>query len=310
MTRKELIDNLAAALGHFPLAIRDLSDRSTIGTGGPAVVATARNEADLINFIRHHAREGLVFAVLGWASNVLVPDRGLSVPVLTLGGDLISVSVRGTRLRAWGGATARAVLGAAATAGLSGLEMMAGIPGTVGGAAMGNAGSKNLGLANLVEELELITPAGEKAVLSKGELNPVYRSLNLPPELAGSVVSSVTLELTPSDEEQVRAEIRSVLGGRKGSQPVGRSLGSVFKNPPGIAAGKLMHLCGLRGKTIGGAAISEMHANFIMNVGGATSTDVTTLAAYAREAVFRHHEVTLVPEIKIWDETGLDVGLP
>jgi UDP-N-acetylmuramate dehydrogenase len=194
--------------------------------------------------------------------------------------------------------------------GLSGLEMTAGLPGTVGGAAMGNAGSGQLGLAELVEELELAGPNFGRAVLGRRELSPAYRSLGLPKEFRGSAITRVTLKLAPSDSDRVREEATKALASRKQSQPAGPSLGCVFKNPPGFSAGQLIDQCGLKGQACGGSVVSEKHANFFIKRGQSVSEDFTSLAAMARDKVLSDKGILLEPEIKIWSSEGQDIGLP
>jgi UDP-N-acetylmuramate dehydrogenase len=287
-----------------------------MGTGGPAVLLPVHTDGELKRTLGALAELGLTFGIIGGASNVLFPDAGTVVPILSLEGDFKTIEVVGNAVKAGGGAVMGALVKAALSADLRGLEIAVGLPGTVGGAVGGNAGTKEEGLAHLIGELELVRPNGETVVLPKADLRPVYRSLNLPADLAGSVIARVSLELAPKGaglegfEGAEAFDYEATLQSRKAKQPSGRSLGSVFKNPPGDFAGRLIDGRGLKGRKIGGAQISEKHANFILNVGGARSADVLELALLARDEVLAHTGIRLWPEIKIWDAWARDVGLP
>jgi UDP-N-acetylmuramate dehydrogenase len=241
---------------------------------------------------------------------MLFPDQDLTVPVIRLSGDLREASVDGTTLLAGAGAPMAGILELSLEAGLSGLEMTAGLPGTAGGAAMGNAGSAGRGLAELIEGLELLDPGGRRLVLARKDLSPLHRTLNLPPELEGSIVIGLRLSLARSDPALARGEARRLLAARRAGQPTGLSLGCVFRNPPSESAGRLIDLCGLKGEIEGGAEVSRRHANFIMNTGRARSAEVLTLAARVRGAVEARFGLRLVPEIKILGQDGREAGLP
>jgi UDP-N-acetylmuramate dehydrogenase len=289
--------------------VEELSGLSTIGIGGPAVVIRVKNDQELMKVVTFHAREGLGLGVIGGGSNVLFPDGGLLAAVVRLDGDFKELAVTGNFVSAGAGTPVGLILEAGQENGLTGLEFLAGLPGTVGGAVMGNAGSKSQGLAELIEKMELITPLGENLTLRREEIYPVYRSLNLPESLCGSIVKRVTLALRPSNKDLVAKKIAEERKARREGQPIGRSLGCVFKNPQGQSAGRLIDLCGLKGQAQGGAQISQKHANFILNIKRAKASDVLALAKLARSEVLAKHRIKLLTEIKIWDEMAREVGL-
>jgi UDP-N-acetylmuramate dehydrogenase len=290
-------------------SIEALSDLSTIGIGGPAVIIRVKNEAQLSQVVNFHAQEGLKLAIIGGGSNLLFPDDGLLATGLILDGDFKRISVRNNYIEAGAGAATAKILELSQSQALTGLEFLAGLPGRVGGAVMGNAGAKNHGLAELVEEMELITLQGENLCLKREEIYPVYRSLNLPESLRGSIIKKVVLALRPSEADLVAKKIAQERKKRHDSQPSGPSLGCVFKNPPGKSAGQLIDSCGLKGETFGGAEISDKHANFIINAKMAKASDVWMLANLARSQVYQKYQIELFPEIKIWDLKAQELSL-
>ncbi|MDR1110247.1 MAG: UDP-N-acetylmuramate dehydrogenase [Deltaproteobacteria bacterium] len=302
----------AAAIGRaLGLAARTvvLADLSTMGLGGPALLVEPRRAQDLARLLMFLRDEGLPFLPVGGASNILFPDAGLEAAVVRPAGDLALASVSGTTLLAGAGAPVAVLMDMARRAGLSGLEMAAGLPGTAGGAAMGNAGRADRGLADLLDFLELVAPDGETVRLSRDQLAPSYRSLGLPGALGGSVVASMGLALARSDPGRVREAERRFLADRAG-QPRGRSLGCFFRNPPGESAGRLIDRCGLKGAADGGAEVSPGHANFILNRGAATADQVLRLAGLCRERVFLASGLWLEPEVRIVGPRGQALDIP
>ena len=181
--------------------------------------------------------------------------------------------------------------------GLGGLEFLAGVPGTVGGAIFGNAGAWGKDIGSKVAKIQLVLSNGKVAVKDREELSFSYRSLSLP---EGSVIVKGWLELDRNSEEKIRARIEHYLKQRKTRQPLEYpSGGSVFKNPPNQHAAKLIEAAGLKGKKVGGAMISPKHANFIVNTGGAKASDIIALMELAREQVKQQTGIELEPEIKL-----------
>jgi UDP-N-acetylmuramate dehydrogenase len=181
--------------------------------------------------------------------------------------------------------------------GLAGLEILSGVPGTVGGAVWGNAGAWGGATADALRGVEFVTAAGEERVLARADIPFRYRASGLP---AGSVVVHATFALAPDDPTAIRRRISGYLVRRNASQPVEfRSAGSIFKNPSGDYAGRLVELAGLKGTRIGNAMISAKHGNYIVNLGGARAADVLALVALARGRVRAATGVELELEIKV-----------
>jgi len=217
--------------------------------------------------------------------------------VIVLGRDFKRYAADGTVLRAGAGAILAAVLREAYSRGLAGLEFTAGIPGTVGGALVMNAGSRDEWIDSCVETVTLWVPGTGLTVLYGHEVAWGYRESGISTR---GIVLECTLGLKAGDVERVRRTIDSRLRMRRTSQPVGTAnAGSVFVNPPGDSAGRLIEACGLKGLRRGGAEVSSVHANFIVNAGGATANDVLGLVGDVREAVNDKYGVWLEPEIKV-----------
>jgi len=239
--------------------------------------------------------------ILGNGSNLLVPDAGLRGTVVKLAGDFratAAVREEGDTvwLRAGAGLQNAVLLARVAKLGLAGLGPLAGVPGTVGGAVAMNAGTALGEVADVLDAIEGFGPDGP-ATLSRAALPMRYREGGLP---AGFVVTAAVFRLTRAGFADEQARIAHHLARRKATQPLDLpSCGSVFRNPPGDAAGRLIESVGLKGHRVGGAAISERHANFIVNVGGASAADVMACIRAAWATVRADAGVTLVPEVHV-----------
>lgn len=244
-------------------------------------------------------RGGDLVLVLGNGSNLLVPDAGLRGTTVRLGGALKAVEVedRGSSLRVRVGAgLANAVLLARLGGRARGLGPLAGVPGTVGGAVAMNAGTALGEIADVLEAVEGLLD-GERVVIPRADLPMAYRDGGLPP---GLVVTAAVLRLYPDGVAEEAERIRHHLARRRQTQPLDLpSCGSVFRNPPGDHAGRLIEAAGLKGRRIGHAAISERHANFIVNLGGATAGEVMACIRLAWETVGATSGVWLVPEVHV-----------
>ena len=184
--------------------------------------------------------------------------------------------------------------------GRTGLEFGAGVPGMVGGSVVGNAGAFGREVKDGLVSTDVIDPQGQVHTLSAADCRLAYRDSILKSEKAGWVVLSATFETGEDDPSRIRDRIKEVQRHRRQTQPIEkRSLGSTFKNPPGDAAGRLIDACGLKGRRVGGAQISEKHANFIVNLGGATADDVLALMAEMRNRVFERFGIELEPEVRV-----------
>jgi len=257
------------------------------------------------------ADRGCVLALLQLCGELGIPQRvlGNGFNVLGLDGGLPGVVIRMTRfrelevvpggLRAEAGVSHSQVTRKCSEGGLSGLEFAAGIPGSVGGWLAMNAGIPEREMKDVVREIEVATPEGESVRRIEGsELDFGYRELRGLP--SGSVLLSAHFELTDSTPQAVRAAVDALLARRATSQPLDvPSCGSVFKNPDGDRAGRMLEAAGMKGVCVGGAQISPVHANFIANTGGATSSDVLALIREARERVFEQTGTRLETEVHV-----------
>ena len=278
-----------------------LAHYTTWGVGGIAeTFLTPRNRDELSAAViraRENARD---FYVLGGGSNVLISDGAIKTPVIfTTGMSGIFARVSGDEvfLDCMAGTPLKSVLSLCAQNGWSGLECAAGIPGTIGGAVAGNAGTSSGSVGQAVLRIATIEPDGSQRELDGSEIDWGYRSCPLFRE-DGRVAYKVTFALRTLAKDQVAGAMRMVMAERK-SQPVSsRTAGCVFKNPPGDSAGRLLDASGCKGMTVGGARVSETHANFIENFGNCTALDILSLAASCKRRVRKRFGATLDFEIK------------
>jgi UDP-N-acetylmuramate dehydrogenase len=284
----------------FTAAIEEgvaLSRHTTIGTGGPArYFARPGTLAELVELLGWAQAAGIAVETIGLGSNLLAHDDGVDALVLRLTGELAEARVDGTTLVAGGGATNAVCLHRARDAGLGGFEFASAIPGTAGGGVRMNAGAYGSDWRAVVVDAVVVDADGARTV-PVGALDLSYRHSGLAP---GEVVAQVRFQLLPRPVDEIKSTVGELLAQRKATQPTTkRTFGSVFKNPPGgRGAGALIEACGLKGHRIGGAVISERHANFIENAGGATSADALALMAEARRHVFAEHGLELEHEVR------------
>jgi UDP-N-acetylenolpyruvoylglucosamine reductase len=279
-----------------------LARLTTVRTGGPADFFARPESADALVELLAWAKEAAVeVGVIGSGSNLLVADDGFRGLAMKLAGTLTEVEHDGTRLLCGGGARLPSAAAKAAGWGLSGLEFGINIPGTAGGAVRMNANAYGGQLAEVLEWIEVATAAGTER-RDPGALGFVYRNSNLG---AGEVVAHASFTLTPGDPDEIRATLASMRGRRREAQPSGiKTFGSTFKNPDderaaGRSAGQLLEAAGCRGLTHGGARFSEKHANFVENMGEATTADVLALMAEGRRRVREESGVELEPEVQV-----------
>ena len=277
-----------------------LAPYTSFRIGGPAtLLATPADREDLKRALAFAGSEGLPVHVLGGGSNTLVRDGGFRGMAIYL--NLFqALERRGDAVAAGAGVRASRLLAFCCRQGLAGLEFLSGVPGTVGGAVWGNAGAWGGATADVLATVELVTAAGEERTLWRREIPFRYRASGLP---AGSVVTQAAFALAPGDATAIRRRISGYLVRRNVGQPVEfRSAGSIFKNPPGEYAGRLVERAGLKGTRIGNAMISAKHGNYIVNLGGARAADVLALVALAHERVRDAMGVDLELEIKVVGE--------
>jgi len=279
-----------------------LSRHTSFRIGGPADVWVEVVDATEIRRAQAlAAAAGLPLFVLGGGTNILVSDRGVRGVVLRLGRPLASVEWRangnGQHARAGAALSLRRLVTAAIARDLVGLEFAEGIPGTVGGGLLMNAGAFGGEIANVITTVEGIDAAGVLQQFPREALRFGYRHFDLP---AGFVVTYLDFQLRSGDPRTIRARRDDVRRRREAHQPLGYpNAGSIFKNPPGDRAGRLIDAAGLKGLRYGGAMVSERHANFIVNVGGASAADVRWLMLEMARRVSDSHGVRLEPEIRL-----------
>jgi UDP-N-acetylmuramate dehydrogenase len=277
-----------------------LARHTSLRVGGPAdALAAPADRAELAQVLGLCARHRLPHLALGHGFNTLVLDGGVDGVVIQLARFRRLEARPEGLLYAEAGVSHRQLVNFCVEHGLAGLEFGAGIPGTLGGWLAMNAGIPEREIGDAVRELEVMSPTGERTRrLRREELEFRYRALvGLAP---GSLILSALLEVTAADPRVVRTEVARLLGKRAASQPLDvPSCGSVFKNPPGDYAGRLIEAAGLKGLRVGDAEISPVHANFIANRGRARAADVLALVEQARERVVREFGIELEPEVRI-----------
>jgi UDP-N-acetylmuramate dehydrogenase len=278
-----------------------LARLTTIRTGGPAeLFARPGTIGELEALLAWAADRRLEVGVVGSGSNLLVADAGVRGLVVKLDHTLSQITVDGSRMDCGGGARLPAVSAQAARAGLTGIEFGVNIPGTVGGAVRMNANAYGGELARALEWVD-VTSAGETVRRAPDELGFAYRRSGLGP---GEVVARAAFALAPAPTEDVKRTLSEMRGKRKAAQPSGiKTFGSTFKNPDdphagGRSAGQLLEAAGCRGLRVGGAGFADKHANFVENLGGATTADVVALMAEGRRRVKEQFGVELEPEVQ------------
>ncbi len=275
-----------------------LSGRTTLRIGGPARFFVEVHDVDGLAALLEASRtEGLPVLALGKGSNLLVPDAGFPGVVFTLAGDFLATRIEPPDVVAGGGVSLMSLAVATQKAGLSGLENLSGIPSSLGGAVRINAGSYGTEIFELLVTIDLVTTRGEHRTMPASEIPHGYRWTALCD--SDDIVSGAVLRLVPRAPREIAARIEEVTARRKGALPKQPNAGSIFKNPPGLFAGKLLEECGLKGRRVGGAEISPVHANVIVNLGGATANDVKALMDEMKRAVKVKFGVELVPEIRV-----------
>jgi len=284
-----------------------MSRHTTWRVGGPAhCFYTPADIDDLALFLSLNQDESeLVW--LGLGSNLLVREGGIpGIVIHTLGVIDNLYLVSGSDVYLGAGATCAKAARFCAAHGLVGAEFLAGIPGTVGGALAMNAGAFGSEIWNSVVELETINRAGHQFVRSPDEFKIAYRSVR---SRFNEWFVGARLNLTQGDAENSTRRIKGLLAKRNATQPVGfASCGSVFRNPEGDYAGRLIESCGLKGHRYGGALVSEKHANFIINTGRASATEIECLINFVQGVVFRQCDVYLEAEVKITGDAPFDDG--
>ena len=293
-----------------------LAPYTTIKIGGPAdTFATVTTVEQLTGLVRWAQAERLPYFILGGGSNMLVSDAGIHGLVIHnrcrtayVAGDHSRDGL--ARLVAESGAAMAGVARQTIREGIAGLEWAVSVPGTVGGAVVGNAGADGAETVDNLETVDTVDETGAVRELASADLRYAYRTSRLKqpsPLQAGfsPVVLSAVFRLAHADPDTVRQAAERYLDHRRRTQPVEPSLGSTFKNPPGDYAGRLIEAAGLKGRAVGGVEVSRVHANFFINRGGvghATAADVVRLIQLVQDAVWERYNVRLEPEIQMAGE--------
>ena len=275
-----------------------LAELTSFRIGGPADLFVAvEEETELMHAKAAAYRAGVQCFCLGAGTNLLVSDRGMRGLVVRLGDGFGKIKIDGTKVVAGAAAAFGTLVQVAIDRSLEGLEFGEGIPGTVGGGLVMNAGAFGGEIAKVVTLVHGVTEAGEAIALTRDEVKFAYRRTELP---AHFVITRVDFELARGDRAQLMARVAELKARRASRQPRGvPNAGSIFKNPPGNFAGKLLEGAGLKGTRLGGAAFSDQHANFIVNLGGAQAAEVRALIDMARIKVREQSGVWLEPEVKL-----------
>lgn len=276
-----------------------MAKHTTFKIGGPArLMLFPESEEQIAEIVKCAADNKIRLIAVGNGSNLLVADKGIDAAVIVLDKHFSDVRVEGTKIYAQSGASLMKVCRAALDAGLTGLEFAYGIPGSCGGAAFMNAGAYGGEMKDVLEQCRHIAPDGSRGVLNANELDLAYRHSAYYDN--GCIITGIVLKLEKGDKEQIREKMEDLLGRRKAKQPLEYpSAGSTFKRPPGYFAGALIEECSLKGKQIGGAQVSEKHAGFVINKGGATCKDVLDLCRFCSDTVYRKKGVKLEMEVRV-----------
>lgn len=281
----------------------EMKDYTSFKAGGRAAeMVIPETTEELQEALREIALNGRKSIILGNGSNTLIADSGFDGAVVKLGEAFCRVTVEGGLLRAGAGTLMSTVARTALGADLAGFEFASGIPGSIGGAVFMNAGAYGGEMKDIVASVTMVSRDGRQVQTVKGEdMDFGYRHSRL--EESGSVVTEVTLKLTPGDHEEIAAKMKELTRRRNEKQPVQYpSAGSFFKRPEGYFAGKLIQDAGLKGLTVGGAQVSEQHSGFIINKGGATAKNIVDLMHLVQNTVFDQFGVRLEPEVRIIGE--------
>lgn len=275
-----------------------MKKHTTFRIGGPAdVFVMPRTIEEVSKALEICRQEQLPYFILGNGSNLLVSDQGYRGVIIQLDRNMEEITVDGTEIRAAAGALLSSIAAAARRASLAGFEFAGGIPGTLGGAVVMNAGAYGGEMKDVLKEVTVMTGDGEIRVIPASELEMGYRTSII--KKAGYLVLGATISLKEGNLEEIKALTRELSEKRTSKQPLEfPSAGSTFKRPEGYFAGKLIMDSGLRGYQIGGARVSDKHCGFVINAGDATAQDVVALMDHVTEVVREKYGVTLEPEVK------------
>ena len=299
----ELKQELLVCLGEDGLKLQEMmKEHTTFRVGGAAdYFIQPKSAEELCAALEILHRYEIPVLVIGNGSNLLVRDKGIRGAVIQIYNRMADITVAGDTIYAKGGALLSAVAARAAEKSLTGLEFASGIPGSIGGAVVMNAGAYGGEMKDVLVSVEVLTQELEIKTIPAAELDLGYRHSIIPEK--GYIVLGATLRLKEGDAAEIRGRMAEFAEQRRAKQPLQYpSAGSTFKRPEGYFAGKLVQDAGLKGKTIGGAQVSEKHSGFLINIGGATAQDILDLIAFCQKEVKEQFGVTLETEVKIVGE--------
>lgn len=294
-----MLEKLQKLVGEGNVLVQELmAFHTTFRIGGPAdFFVMPKNAEELAGVLRLCKEENIPYFILGNGSNLLVGDKGYRGVVIQLYKNFDGVEISGTTVRAKAGAMLIRVAKEAGKAGLTGLEFASGIPGTIGGAMVMNAGAYGGEMKDVVTEVTVLTKEGELKTFTGEQMNFRYRGSVVEDE--GCIVLEAVMELRKGNSEDIQARMDELSVQRRTKQPIEYpSAGSTFKRPEGYFAGKLIQDANLRGYTVGGAQVSEKHCGFVINTGSATAADVMQLIQDVSDKVQAKFGVPLEPEVK------------
>ena len=278
-----------------------MKKHTTFRVGGPADVLVQPDETALAAILALCRQYHVSYSFIGNGSNLLVGDKGIRGVVIEMTDPMGNIEVDGTKITAQAGAMLSKIANTAASNGLGGMEFAAGIPGSVGGAVVMNAGAYSGEMKDIIEKVYVLDENGAQLELDRDALDLGYRHSCIPEKKY--IVTKVVLELVPRNEAEIRSEMKELNEKRAEKQPLQYpSAGSTFKRPEGYFAGKLIMDAGLRGYQVGGAQVSEKHCGFVINKGDATAADICQLMRDVSDKVQAQFGVVLEPEVKMIGE--------
>lgn len=271
---------------------------TTLGVGGPAdIFVEVSTEDELAALMAYIFESGIPWMIIGDGANLLVSDKGIRGIVIKLTGEFSNITVQGGRIIAGSSARISKVADIAAKNNLSGLEGVGTVPGSVGGAIVMNAGTHRGYIDEVTDGVRVVTDTGEKLTLSKEKCGFSYRNSRFQYDKS-LIITYAVFKMKSGDGGAIAEHLESVRKHRAETQPQGKSAGCFFKNPTGLSAGKLIDGAGCKGMREGGAVVSEIHSNFIMNAHNATASDLFNLAEKVRKLVKDIHGIDLEYEVR------------
>ncbi|MBO7431714.1 MAG: UDP-N-acetylmuramate dehydrogenase [Elusimicrobia bacterium] len=274
-----------------------LSKHTTLCIGGCAdCFVEIETEQQLVSLLQFVNENKIKFFIIGGGSNILFSDDGFKGIVIKLSGDFCKYEISQNTVVCGSAVSLSYLAQQTAEQGLSGLELLSGIPGTVGGAVYGNAGVKNYPVSSVIEKVEVIDYSGTKTVLTKKDINFEYRKSNL----KDSIITKIFFFLKNADKNDILKTISQEREKRKNSQPIGtKNAGCIFKNPKDDSAGRLIDSLNLKNYSVGGITVSDVHANFFVNKDNGCAKDMISLIEFVRNEIYKKYNIKLETEIKI-----------